>query len=120
MPRAEELGLAGFSSGLMGFLVRWCNGSTEVFGAFSRGSNPRRTASQHYYSMTTQTRTQITDQTSSKPSTVLGFAVLGCLAAGVVGILKALSMETGSAVLLCLLGSVAAFGMVAHFCLRRV
>src|SRR5947207_8222498 len=27
-----------------GFLVRWCNGSTEVFGAFSRGSNPRRTA----------------------------------------------------------------------------
>src|SRR6266545_3758381 len=32
----------------MGFHVRWCNGSTEVFGAFSRGSNPRRTASQHY------------------------------------------------------------------------
>src|SRR3989442_1603097 len=28
----------------MGFFVRWCNGSTEVFGAFSRGSNPRRTA----------------------------------------------------------------------------
>lgn len=24
--------------------VRWCNGSTEVFGAFSLGSNPSRTA----------------------------------------------------------------------------
>src|SRR6266542_1580248 len=69
MPRAEELGLAGFSSGLMGFLVRWCNGSTEVFRALSNGTKPRQTHKQHDYSITTQTSTQITAQTRSKPST---------------------------------------------------
>src|SRR2546421_9007346 len=41
---AERLDLTGFFAVLSGSLVRWCNGSTEVFGAFSRGSNPRRTA----------------------------------------------------------------------------
>ena len=43
-PVAGRNDSVGFSAGLAGFAVRWCNGSTEVFGAFSRGSNPRRTA----------------------------------------------------------------------------
>src|SRR5437867_7899784 len=41
---AERLGFIEFCAGLAGFLVRWCNGSTEAFGAFSPGSNPGRTA----------------------------------------------------------------------------
>ncbi len=36
------MGLTAWSA--CGVVVRWCKGSTEVFGAFSRGSNPRRTA----------------------------------------------------------------------------
>lgn len=51
---------------------------------------------------------------------VIGFAVLGCMVVvGGVGIAKALSMETGSGVLLCLLGSVAAFGTVFFIYLRK-
>lgn len=50
---------------------------------------------------------------------MIGFAILGCLVAGGVGILKALSMENGADVLLCLLGSVAAFGTVFYFCFRK-
>jgi hypothetical protein len=56
---------------------------------------------------------------NSDADKVMGFAVLGCLVAGSVGILKAMSMESGTNVLLCLLGSVAAFGTVLYFCLRR-
>jgi hypothetical protein len=70
--------------------------------------------------MTTQTQNRsATRETSSSADTVLGFAVLGCLVAGGVGILKALSMESGFDVLLCLLGSVAAFGMVFYIYFRR-
>ena len=52
-----------------------------------------------------------------KSTTALDWAVLGCLIAGGVGIYKAFGMESPSGVLLCLLGSVAAFGLVifAHF-----
>jgi len=49
----------------------------------------------------------------------LGFAVIGCLVAGAVGIFKAMSMESAGGVLLCLLGSVAAFGMVFYVYLRK-
>jgi hypothetical protein len=45
---------------------------------------------------------------------VMGFAVLGCLAAGSIGLVKALNMQTGLDVLLCLLGSVTAFGTVFY------
>ncbi|HTJ00974.1 MAG TPA: hypothetical protein VL527_18975 [Dongiaceae bacterium] len=61
--------------------------------------------------------------TASEPSsaadTMIGFAILGCLVAGGVGILKAFSMENGADVLLCLLGSVTAFGTVFYFCFRK-
>ena len=65
--------------------------------------------------MTAQTQTENSGDLTKRKSnaeTVVGFAVLGCLVAGAVGILKALSMDSGSGVFLCLLGSVAAFGMV--------
>ena len=51
--------------------------------------------------------------------TVIGLAVLGCLAAGGVGVWKATSMISGVDVLLCLLGSAAAFGTLLYFCFRR-
>ena len=44
------------------------------------------------------------------PRTVMVFAVIGCLLAGVVGVIKAFSMAGGIDVLLCLLGATAAFG----------
>ena len=47
---------------------------------------------------------------------MLGFAVIGLLLCGAVGVLKAISMESGIDVLLCLLGSVLAFGAVYHIC----
>ena len=50
----------------------------------------------------------------SSTDTVLGFAVIGLLVAGTAGVLKALSMESGFDVLLCLLGSVVAFGAVYY------
>ena len=56
---------------------------------------------------------------SSSAATVVGFAVIGCLVAGVIGIFKAMSMESGGGVLCCLLASVAAFGAVAYIYLRR-
>lgn len=59
----------------------------------------------------TQNRSE-TPERSSSAETVVGFAVIGLLAAGAVGILKALSMDSGVDVLLCLLGSVTAFGGV--------
>jgi UDP-N-acetylmuramyl pentapeptide phosphotransferase/UDP-N-acetylglucosamine-1-phosphate transferase len=51
---------------------------------------------------------------SSSAETIIGFAVLGLLAAGFVGISKALNMNSGLDVLLCLLGSVIAFGAVIY------
>ena|SRR5271170_5865634 len=42
---------------------------------------------------------------------VMVFAVIGCLIAGIVGIIKALNMASGFDVLLCLLGAIGAFGM---------
>ena len=67
--------------------------------------------------MSTQTQTEeaiAARSVHAKAETAVGFAVLGCLVAGSAGILKAMSMETGSGVLLCLLGSVVAFGMVYY------
>jgi hypothetical protein len=42
---------------------------------------------------------------------VMVFAVIGCLIAGIAGIIKALNMTGGFDVLLCLLGAIGAFGM---------
>ena len=67
--------------------------------------------------MTTQTQTPKRSETTecgSSTDTVLGFSVLGLLVAGTVGVVKALSMESGLDVLFCLLGSVAAFGAVYY------
>ena len=67
--------------------------------------------------MTIQTQTENRNETterSSKVDTVIGFAVLGLLVAGSVGIMKALSMTSGIDVLLCLLTSVASFGTVYY------
>jgi hypothetical protein len=73
---------------------------------------------QHFMS----TQTEIAKaklETTSSADTVVGFAVLGCLVAGGVGIAKALDMGSGFDVLLCLLGSVAAFGMVFYIYFRK-
>ena len=70
--------------------------------------------------MSTQTEAVKTkSETASGAETVLGFAILGCLVAGGVGVAKALSMQSGFDVLLCLLGSVAAFGMVFYIYFRK-
>jgi hypothetical protein len=75
--------------------------------------------------MTTQARSQSeaqqvsTVEGNSSAATALGFAVIGCLVAGTVGILKAMSMESAGGVFLCLLGSVAAFGLVFCVYLRK-
>ena len=67
--------------------------------------------------MNTQTSTQNQGETVERHSnsdTAIGFAVLGLMAAGAVGVVKALSMTNGFDVLLCLLASVAAFGAVYY------
>jgi hypothetical protein len=72
--------------------------------------------------MSTQAQTDKRSPASDRGSsaeTVVGFAVLGCLIAGAVGVIKALSMESGFDVFLCLLGSVAAFGMVFFIYFRK-
>ena len=72
--------------------------------------------------MSTQTQTEnrtVAPERNSSAETVVGFAVLGCLVAGGVGLAKALSMESGFDVLLCLLGSVAAFAMVFYIYFRK-
>lgn len=70
--------------------------------------------------MTTHTQPQSkTIERSSSAETVLGFAVLGLLAAGTIGLFKALSMASGFDVLLCLLGSVTAFGAVYYIYFGR-
>jgi hypothetical protein len=51
---------------------------------------------------------------SSRKDHVMTCTVLGCLFAGLVGVIKAFKMEHGFDVLLCLLGAVAAFGMVLY------
>jgi hypothetical protein len=52
-------------------------------------------------------------------STALDWAVFGCLIAGAVGIIKAFGMDSPLGVLLCLLGSVAAFGLVIYVHFRK-
>lgn len=47
----------------------------------------------------------------SSRETVMAFAVVGCLVAGIAGVIKALNMAGGFDVLLCLLGAIGAFGM---------
>ncbi len=47
-----------------------------------------------------------------------GYAVLGCLVAGCVGILKAFGMQTGGDVLVCLVASVLAFGAAFYLYTR--
>ena len=70
--------------------------------------------------MNTQTQNQsAASERNTGAETVVGFAVLGCLVAGCVGIVKALDMNSGLDVLLCLLGSVAAFGMVFYIYFGR-
>jgi hypothetical protein len=49
---------------------------------------------------------------------VVGYAVLGCLAAGTIGIFKAIFMD-GIGAALCLLASVAAFGTVCYIYYRK-
>ena len=47
----------------------------------------------------------------SGKETVMIFAVIGCLIAGVAGVIKAVNMAHGVDVLLCLLGAIGSFGM---------
>ena len=49
----------------------------------------------------------------------LDWAVFGCLVAGAVGIFKACGMDSPLGVLLCLLGSVAAFGVIIYAHMRK-
>ena len=70
--------------------------------------------------MNTQTQNQsAASDRNTGAETVVGFAVLGCLIAGGVGIAKALDMDRGLDVLLCLLGSVASFGVVFYIYFGR-
>lgn len=71
--------------------------------------------------MTTETQTEnrsATSESSSRTS-ALDWAVFGCLAAGGVGIIKAFDMSSAVDVLICLLGSVIAFGVVFYVHLRK-
>jgi hypothetical protein len=54
-----------------------------------------------------------------KATTALDWAILGCLVAGGVGIFKASEMDSPFGVLLCLLGAVAAFGLVIYVHFRK-
>ena len=71
--------------------------------------------------MTTKTETENHDETSEKQSRAdaLDWAVFGCVAAGGVGIYKACEMSNAVDVLICLLGSVIAFGVVFYVHLRK-
>ena len=73
--------------------------------------------------MKTQTEIQSAPvETKSKSVTtgeaVTGYAILGCLIAGTIGIVKAVLMG-GVASAACLLASVAAFGTVCYIYFRR-
>jgi hypothetical protein len=63
-------------------------------------------------------RTETVEESSEK-SDALGWAVFGCLAAGAVGIYKALEMDKPIDILVCLLGSLVAFGVVFYVHLRK-
>jgi hypothetical protein len=67
---------------------------------------------------TTQTR-RIPPTSSSKGDTVVGFAMVGFLLAGAVGLVKAMGMTSGVDVLFCLLGSATAFGAVVYVCFHK-
>ena len=47
----------------------------------------------------------------SEPNKVMMAAVVGCMAAGLAGVIKAMAMSGGVDVLLCLVGATTAFGM---------
>jgi hypothetical protein len=68
-----------------------------------------------------QTKNQIAEDEKSNRTTsgetILGLAVLECLAAGAIGICKALASD-GLGAGVCLLASVAAFGMVCYVYFR--
>lgn len=67
--------------------------------------------------MTTQSETHNRTETperNSSAETVLGFIIIGLLAGGAVGLVKAFSMTSGLDVMLCLFGSIAAFGSVYY------
>jgi hypothetical protein len=70
--------------------------------------------------MTTQSNTErVENEATSTRTSALDWAVFGCLAAGAVGIIKALNMEKASDVLVCLVGAVLAFGVVFFAHLRK-
>jgi len=50
--------------------------------------------------------------------TVTGYAVIGCLVAGTIGILKSTEVD-GIGAAACLLAAVAAFGVVCHIYFRK-
>ena len=54
--------------------------------------------------------TELSQHTHGK-ETVMVFAVIGCLMAGIAGVIKAIDMARGFDVLLCLLGATGAFGV---------
>jgi len=72
-------------------------------------------------SMTTQTETENRKDAAESESRAdaLDWAVFGCLAAGAVGIIKALSMDKALDILVCLLGSIAAFSVIFYVHLRK-
>jgi hypothetical protein len=79
-------------------------------------------SNEKYKFMTTPTQAQNPNESRDRHSSadsVLGFAVIGLLVAGTVGVLKAMSMDSGVDVLFCLLGSVAAFGAVYFICFDK-
>jgi hypothetical protein len=53
-------------------------------------------------------------------TSLLDWAVRGCFAVGVVGIIKAVGMKSATDVLLCLLLSLSAFGLVIYARSRKV
>lgn len=55
----------------------------------------------------------------TKPTTLLDWAVRGCFVVGVVGIIKAIGMQSMAGILLCLLVSLAAFGLVIYVRSRK-
>ncbi len=56
---------------------------------------------------------------TSKGDTVVGFAIVGFLLAGAVGLVKAMGMTSGLDVLFCLFGSATAFGAVVYVCFHK-
>jgi hypothetical protein len=70
--------------------------------------------------MNTPTQTwRIPPTSSSKGDTVVGFAMVGFLLAGAVGLVKAMGMTSGVDVLFWLLGSATAFGAVVYVCFHK-